>query len=89
MCNKINAFNIWPDITECHSLPQGQVPLNFLERQVKFHNTNEGFRHNKRGGGREGREGGGEGGVRSPEEGSGEGQGERCRRQSHTVLTTT
>lgn len=54
MCNKINAFNIWPDITGCHSLPQGQVPLNFLERQVKFHNTNEGFRHNKREGGGEG-----------------------------------
>lgn len=59
MCNKINAFNIWPDITECHSLPQGQVPLNFLERQVKFHNTNEGFRHNKREGGRGERERGG------------------------------
>lgn len=29
------------------------MPLNFLERPVDFHNTNEGFSHNKREGGRD------------------------------------
>lgn len=28
------------------------MPLNFLERQTEFHNTDEGFRHNKREAGR-------------------------------------
>lgn len=56
------------------------MPLNFLERPVKFHSTDEGFKHNKR-------EGGGSG-FRSREEGSGEGQEERSRLQSHVVLTT-
>lgn len=57
------------------------MPLNLLERPVEFHNTDEGFRHNKREG---------EGvGFQSREEGSGEGQEERCRRQSHVALTTT
>lgn len=27
------------------------MPLNLLERPVEFHNTDEGFRHNKREGG--------------------------------------
>lgn len=42
------------------------MPLNFLEMPFKFHDTDKGFRHNKR-------EGGG-GGFGSREEGSGEGQ---------------
>lgn len=55
------------------------MPLNFLERPVEFQTLMKGLDTIR------GKE---RGGVRSIEEGSGEGQEERCRRQSHTVLTT-
>lgn len=48
VCNRIHAFNILAYVTRCHSLPQSRMPQNFLETQVEFHNTDEGFRHNKK-----------------------------------------
>lgn len=76
MRNRIHTFNIFAGLMQQDAILclRAGCHLNFLERQVKFHDADEGFRHNetegRRGRKEEGEGGGGKGGG----EGSGEGQ---------------